>query len=277
MPLVDGLPKNVAVSFDLPARLPKLLESGRSDAVLVSSVYALTLDGARAADGVGIVSEGPVESVRLFFKKPLDRLKSLAFDPASMTSNLLALLILRDVHGSDPSPVAVAGGVEATLAKADAAVLIGDAGMTARPKCADALDLGWSWTEWTGLPFVWALWTGLDGLDSRLADVLASSPRILGAGRGGSMDDGYIGSVAARSGWAPATVRSYLGTTMVYRVGDREKEALAEFARKLEGHGLAQGTALPEWVGAGPVPSFAPPGRKASAPLFGRPVSESNW
>jgi chorismate dehydratase len=252
MPLVDGLSHDISVAFDLPSRLPAVLESGDADAVLVSSVYALSLPGARVADGVGIVSDGAVESVRVFSRGPLGEVRRLALDPASMTSNLLARLVLKEVYGVCPEAEPVSGGLEAMLDGSDAAVLIGDAGMTAAIGSVTALDLGEVWTSWTGLPFVWALWTGLEGLDTALAMSLSTSPKRVGAGRGSTLTDSYVDSVVERSGWSRETVRRYLGQTMVYGLGEREKLGLSEFARRLGEAGLAGGLGLPVWVGSGP-------------------------
>ena len=251
MPLVDGLPVDVEVTFDLPSRLPALLESGEADAVLVSSVYALSLPGARAADGVGIVSDRAVESVRVFSSRPLGEIRRLALDPASMTSNLLAQLVLKEVYGACPESEPIPGGLGAMLDRADAAVLIGDAGMTAEAGSAVVLDLGEAWSSWTGLPFVWALWTGLEGLDAALAESLAASPHRVGAGRGSSLAEPYVETVAERSGWSREAVRRYLGQTMVYGLGEREKQGLSEFARRLGESGLASDLGLPVWVRSG--------------------------
>jgi chorismate dehydratase len=236
----------VEVVYDVPSRLPRLLRSGEADAVLVSSHFALSTDGARAAAGTGICSDGPVESVRLFSKVHPKNVRSLALDASSMTSNALALSWLRERHGASPASEPCPHDLAAMLAGHDAAVLIGDNGMRPGLKAAHVFDLGQEWTAWTGLPFVWALWVGFDGLSPRLAGLLDQARDWSGLGRGATAtdrSDRVVQDAAAESGLDPSPVRAYLEQTMVFRVGERERQGLRRFAALTGGQ-------EPRWVEA---------------------------
>ena len=80
IPLVEmfeemGAASPVRVLYDVPSRLPALLESGEADAIFVSSVDGLRVADCRLAEGVCIV-----KSVRLFSKVPPAEIQKLALD-----------------------------------------------------------------------------------------------------------------------------------------------------------------------------------------------------
>lgn len=147
----------VEVVYDVPSRLPALLDSGEVDAILVSSIEYLRRDDLVIAADVGIMSNGPVASVRMLSKVPLEEITTLALDESSMTSNMLAQVILAE-RGVRPSLVTMAPDQSLMLERCDACVLIGDKGLEADGTGLVDVDLGQAWTEMTGEPFVWALW-----------------------------------------------------------------------------------------------------------------------
>lgn len=147
----------VEVVYDVPSRLPALLDSGEVDAILVSSIEYLRRDDLELVADVGIMSNGPVASVRMLSKVPLEEIQTLALDESSMTSNMLAQIILAE-RGVRPALVTMEPDQAAMLAACDACVLIGDKGLEADGTGLVDVDLGAAWTEMTGKPFVWAVW-----------------------------------------------------------------------------------------------------------------------
>ncbi len=147
----------VEVVYDVPSRLPALLDSGEVDAILVSSIEYLRRDDLVIAADVGIMSNGPVASVRMLSKVPLEEIQTLALDESSMTSNMLAQIILAE-RGVRPSLVRMEPDQAAMLAACDACVLIGDKGLEADGTGLVDVDLGAAWTEMTGESFTWAVW-----------------------------------------------------------------------------------------------------------------------
>ena len=147
----------VEVVYDVPSRLPALLDSGEVDAILVSSIEYLRRDDLVIAADVGIMSNGPVASVRMLSKVPLEEIQTLALDESSMTSNMLAQIILAE-RGVRPALVTMEPDQAAMLAACDACVLIGDKGLEADGTGLVDVDLGADWTEMTGESFTWAVW-----------------------------------------------------------------------------------------------------------------------
>lgn len=104
---------------------------------------------------LSISSIGPVESVVLFSRLPLEELdgRPVGLSPASATSVALLRVLLEGRLGVRPRYVAPEDGAEAVLWIGDRALR--EARQGAWPR---AYDLGALWHEATGTPFVFALW-----------------------------------------------------------------------------------------------------------------------
>ncbi|MBS1720291.1 MAG: menaquinone biosynthesis protein [Armatimonadetes bacterium] len=230
VPLVEAFrdDPSVEVVLDVPSRLPALLESGEVDAILVSSLYALNRPDVVLAEATCIASDGPVESVRLFSKVLPSEIKRLALDQSSMTSNALAQMWLREVYGCVPEAEPMPPSLDDMLLDHDAAVLIGDLGMAASLPEGYVIDLGAAWTDWTGLPFLWAGWIGRQDLSPRLVSRLAAAGER-------PIDDALIQRVAREHGWSIPALENYYSKTMVYRLSDDVLRGYREFARRLGG------------------------------------------
>ncbi|MDI9636899.1 menaquinone biosynthesis protein [Kamptonema cortianum] len=235
----------VEIFYDVPSRLPALLDEGAVDAILVSSIYALTHPGLNVADGVGIVSSGPVESVRVLSNVPYGNIQSLALDSSSMTSNLLALILLKEQFGVVPATLSMQPDPQKMLEVCDACVVIGDIGMTAHAPGSRVLDLGEAWTDSTGLPFIWALWVGKERLDSELAGLLTLAHKnALGA----ESWEKVIQFASTKVEWDVATVDRYLTTCVQCTVTDSAKEGLNAYASKVHSVLRKEGLRPIQWV-----------------------------
>jgi chorismate dehydratase len=239
-PSVHGLEADTGfrVERDLPARVADRLHRGEVDLGLVPSIeYAF---GRYAiVPGVAIASRGPVRSVRLFHRGPFDGIRRVALDTSSRASAGLVRVLLHARLGRDPEYVPMAPGLDAMLTAADAALLIGDPALDLDSD-VPALDLGEEWTRLTGLPFVYAFWSGPEGavdaagvarLQQALAAGLASLPEIA---RRQSQGD------AARA----AKYEAYLRESISYALGEDERAGLLEFYRRAHAIGLIP--AVPE-------------------------------
>lgn len=241
----------VTVRYDMPSRLPLMLMQGGADAVLASSIEALIHPNRRIAAGIGVVSDGPVESVRLFSKVPFGQIESLALDQSSLTSNALAQILLKEINGAVPSCEPMPPSLDQMLSQHDAAVLIGDIGMRADGSGLYVMDMGEAWTQFTGLPFVWALWIGESNLTEDLAQKLKAARSFSGLGAGtavsGASDsaevrariDSQVQTFARASGWTSEEVERYLTQVIRLDVDERALEGLRLFQRKLREHGHA--------------------------------------
>lgn len=168
----EPLKSVVDIYYEVPSQLAKDIDGGLVDVALVSSFFGIGRSDLKVIANVSISSNGPVESVRLFSKKPFHSIESLALDQSSLTSTHLALIILNEVYKVRPHTKLYKPNLEDMLYSSDASVLIGDIGMSAAPNGLHVLDLGAAWQKLTGKPFVWALWIGRDKVDGDLATIL---------------------------------------------------------------------------------------------------------
>jgi chorismate dehydratase len=167
-------------------------------------------------NGLAIGALYSVYSVVLTHLIPVVRLKTVALDPASKTSNQLVRVLLQKYYRINPSYVSPDEAAEGQL-------IIGDPAITYRQTHPDEryLDLAQSWRAHTGLPFVFAVWA--IRRDTPDAPVMAQNLRAAGK----------IG-LAARDDIARTPFEHrYLKEHLYYHLGDPQKKAIARFAADL--------------------------------------------
>ena len=249
-----GKASPVSVVYDVPSRLPALLDSGEVDAILVSSVDALRVPARKMVDGVCIGTRGKVKSVRLFSKVPFSQIKTLALDESSMTSNRLAQILLKESYGVTCVTVEMAPHLQTMLKEADACVLIGDIGMMSDGTGLHVMDLGEEWLGLTGKPFVWAAWIGGDRVNPELAWWLTQAALCAGTEMDGERDsirrnrETMVARAMHQANWPEATARDYFENVMVYHMDESMLEGLHEYQQRLLSNGFSDATYFPELV-----------------------------
>ncbi len=160
-PLIYGLEDKVTLCT--PSRLADLLHRCQFDAGLVPVAEVLLHDQYDMADGMAIASHGPVASVLLVHRVPIEQIKRVAVDPASRSSAWLVRVILKYGYHLEPEFYPLTGAPK--LSDHEAMMLFGDGAIWYRQRNGDdcLLDLGEAWTEMTGLPFVYAVWAVQSG------------------------------------------------------------------------------------------------------------------
>ena len=151
-----------SVRQDVPAVCAALLHSGEVDLGLIPSVEYLQAPDYRFVPGVAIGSRGPIASVAIYAKRDMRDVKRLALDTTSRTSVALARVLCAERYRIAPEFVPHRPDLARMMGECDAAVMIGDRALEADHEALGLrkLDLGAEWTEMTGLPFVYAAWTG---------------------------------------------------------------------------------------------------------------------
>jgi chorismate dehydratase len=164
VPLTRGIEDQIL--FLPPSRLAEALRRDELDAALVSVVEVLLQDRYDILDGVAIASLGEVKSVLLAHRQPLEHLRVIHCDTASLTSVQLLRVLLAE-RGLKPEFLPLPDGGPETYP--DAVLLIGDRALDflLGPHEHAILDLGAAWFECTGLPFVYAVWALRRGVENR--------------------------------------------------------------------------------------------------------------
>ncbi len=261
-PLTFCLAEKVAgaeVILDLPSRLAEGLSCGDLDVALVPLIEHFRQPGSTILSDACIACKGAVKSVKLFGRTAADRIRTLALDEGSRTSAALSRILLKERFGLEPEIEPLRVGASLDDCSADAVLLIGDRGiLPPKGKFEFIWDLGEQWMEWTGLPFVFAMWVARPGLSVAGLDVgQAPSEReirqIGNLSHIGCLDAAFA---AARDagvcrfeeisrlespvvGISPEECLSYLRDHLCYRLGRRERCGLETFGRLAERHGLA--------------------------------------
>ncbi len=225
----EGRASSVSVVEAVPSRLARMLESGEIAAALVSSVELFRVPGLSHVPGCAVISDGAVESVRVFSKVPVGDIQRVALDTSSLTSVALTRIILRERYGLTPEYVSAPPNLQAMLADADAALLIGDLGYRDYGTGYVTLDLGTEWKTLTGLPFVYACWIGYpDRLTPELISLLQRAKEWGAQNLLAIADAEHTVLSETRE-----RARHYLTDIMRYTMGEREEAALALFGAKV--------------------------------------------
>lgn len=238
-PLVAGLDTapGVSLRFDVPSTCARLLNEGAIDLGMVPAITWLDRPGDSIVPGVCIGSEGPVASVALFTRREMTDVRTVALDASSRTSAALVRILCRRWFAIDPVFVTQPPDVTAMLARADAALLIGDPALFLDHQSLGLrkLDLGQLWTDMTGLPFVWAFWSGRP--DAASIDTVRT---LQAAAARGTADLDAVAAAYCRE--APDRVpaaQQYLRENMRYHLGPREIEAIRTYYAEVAALGLA--------------------------------------
>jgi chorismate dehydratase len=226
-PLVHGLRSgsDYILSFDSPAHLADKLRQGDLDVGLIPLVEHLRGIGDGFVPGIGIASDGPVRTVKLYSRVPFEALRDVAVDGRSRTSVALLRILLAERHGCVPDFYSHRADRNAMLKAHEAALMIGDSAF-ADDGAPHVLDLGQAWKELTGLPFVYAVWALGEGVDRNrvggwLRDALASGLSHL--------DDIALEAAPQHPGQDARSLLRYLRDSLHFVLGDRDLQAIETF------------------------------------------------
>lgn len=231
-PLVTGLSDDPGVDLviDLPSRIADRFRNNELDLAMVPSFEAAAL-GVPILGSVCISSDGPVETVTLHHRVPLQQVVTLAVDEASRTSAALAKMLIAEASGRLPKAAPFSPG-GARTPDADAIVVIGDPAFRWRADGFARLDLGEEWKKRQGLPFVYAVMvrnprTTTEGLAARIGEA-----KERGLEAASTIARSYNSGVDA------GRAEHYLRHVIRYDLGEREKLGLALFHRLAQAKGL---------------------------------------
>ncbi len=218
LPLTEGI--RPELEFDDPATLSRKFLNHELDIALLPSVELLRYGGQlEPLVPLGIASYGAVRSIRLIARVPLEQIKTFRRDYQSRTSNALAQVLFQNRYGL---------AVTETDQSADAVLVIGNRALLTPPANYD-YDLGALWTEWTGLPFVYALWVKHphvvagewpDKLHRAYAQGKQNMPALV---RQAALEIGITDAVAS----------DYLNKHIQYELGEKHRLALRRFYDEL--------------------------------------------
>ena len=142
-----------------PARSAQMLAEKRVDAALVPVIQYQRIEDVLLVPEVCVGASEKVRSVCLVTKDAdLIDVETVALDVSSRTSVALTKIIFAEFLEKTPSYGEAKPNIEAMLAGADCALLIGDPALTVDEAKYRKFDLAETWKSFTGFGFVFAMW-----------------------------------------------------------------------------------------------------------------------
>ncbi len=234
---LDRMPDRWRIRYDVPSVCSALLHAGEVDLGLTPSVEYLHGADYRFVPGVGIGSRGPVASVAMYSRHPIEDIRHIALDTSSRTSVALMRVLCEHRFHIRPQFAPHGPDLSAMTKQYDAALLIGDPAFDADHESLGLkkVDLGEEWTAMTGLPFVYAAWMGHPG------GVTADDIDALQAAQAEGVSS--VDAIAAEYGHGDAArtakAARYLRDNVRYGLGREEAAGLQMFLDYSADLGLA--------------------------------------
>jgi chorismate dehydratase len=209
------------IVLDAPASLAQRLEHRGLNGALLSPIdYARNASEYLIVPGAAVSSQTGNESIVIHFRQGVRAVKTLAVQPVSASDIILAKILLAERFDIEPRIMPLAGNLEAMLARADAALLAGDAALGSVRERPEALDLVEEWIAATDLPYVHGFWCAREKM-------LTEPERTLLGGLGTGPD----GPAPGAEGPSPFDLFSY-------DFPDNVQEGIREFLRYAYYHGI---------------------------------------
>lgn len=232
-PLVEGLgdaAREYDVIFDLPSRLADRLAGGELDVALIPVIEAILNPEYSIISDACIACRGPVWSVKLMSRVAGTDIKTLALDEGSRTSCALTRVLLDQKFGVRPQCCPLAISEDWRDADSDAVLIIGDRAMKAEDAAFPFVwDLGEAWSEWTGKPFVFAVWA--TRANAQTSEQLDQLGKVLSVSRdiGLANVEQIALSQAGEYDLSYDECLKYLRDNLHFDLGDEEKSGMELF------------------------------------------------
>jgi chorismate dehydratase len=232
----------------VPSECAEMLRAGTADIGIVPVVAYLSIPDLRIIPNVAIAANGPVRSILLVSRMPLEEVRTVAADTSSRTSVALARVLFRKWFGGGREFTSMPPLLDVMLKCCDAALLIGDPALTVDRTRYICYDLAEEWKRLTGDPFVFAFWAvraeALSETDLDLIKIFQQS-----------RDHGLANVETLARTWAPrvgiseSAVRTYLTDNIDYSLGEENLAGLELFFEYAVECGMLPGLKRLEFVG----------------------------
>lgn len=207
----------------VPARCAELLAQSAVEGALVPVIEYQRIQGGALVPDVCVGSQTEVLSVVLVSKNAeLEQIRTVALDDSSRTSATLVKIIFREFLDHEPAWTVRTPNLEEMLERNDAALIIGDPGMTFPRTGLNVWDMAGLWRKYTGLGFVFAMWMVRDEAVERARTVDFAGARDEGV----THVEEIVQSYAEKIPMSVKDLRKYLTENIVFHVDDSMKRGL---------------------------------------------------
>ena len=210
-----------------------MLSQNEIDAALVPVIEYQRIPGGALVPDVCVGSQNEVLSVVLVSKNTqLENIRTVALDESSRTSATLVKIIFREFLAREPEWTTRSPNLDEMLDRNDAALIIGDPGMTFPRTGLKVWDMATLWRNYTGFGFVFAMWMvrepKINGVDVDFAGA-----RDEGVTRIEEIVDAYRDRI-------PMDLYKYLTQNIVYRIDESMQRGLQLYFELAHKHGLIE-------------------------------------
>jgi chorismate dehydratase len=262
------------LSFAVPSQCAEDLRAGRADVGIIPSIEYQRMEDVVAVPGMSIASKHEVRSLLVVSKVPIEMAQSFAMDTNSRSTVGLVRILCRRHWNIDPEFISMPPDADKMLARADAALVIGDPALRLRllmdamqaktPKgegCCGCgaedlhpvkgietlfmYDMAQQWREMTGLPAVLAIWVARRGVltPEMIADFQAS--RDYGLSHIGDIAEG----AALKLDLPPRDLERYLVENIDFSLDEENLAGLRRYYEECALAGLIPRARELEFVG----------------------------
>jgi chorismate dehydratase len=174
-----------------------------------------------------IGANGTVDSVILFSNDPIHQIKNIILDYQSTTSNKLLRLLCRDFWKVQPNFTLGKAGYESESKAKQGQLIIGDRALLVRntDTFRYQYDLADVWKQWTGLPFVFAVWISINPNIEKAFIAALNEHFQFGVSN--------IKSVCSKYHEKQFDLKDYLSNKISYDFDESKKQALTLFLEKI--------------------------------------------
>lgn len=187
----------VTLTDPVPSKCADLLAQNAVDAALVPIIEYQRIPDIHLVPDVCVGSKEKVRSVVLVTtSNELEKVRSIALDESSRTSATLVRIIFREFLNIEPRWSTVAPDLTKMLNENDAALIIGDPGMTFSRSGVQVWDLAELWRRYTGLGFVFAMWMRRNDASLKVRELDFAAARDEGLAKLNEIVDHYEASLS---------------------------------------------------------------------------------
>lgn len=215
---------------DHPANIGAFLKEGHIDIGLVPVAILPRLRNYQIHTDFCIGCNGPVGSVCLFSDVPVQEIQTILLDYQSRTSAALLQILAKEYWKITPQFVNTNSEYRSSINGSTAGLVIGDRAFEQRQFSRYAYDLGETWKQYTGLPFVFAVWATTKTLDSQFIQPFNKANRV-------GVEN--IKKVIEPAAYPLFDLEEYFTKHISYDFDDEKKIGLSHFLQLLSANGLA--------------------------------------
>jgi len=226
--LESGMLKNFRLDLDIPSVCAEKMKLGKADIALVPAGALHELGDHDLVSGFCIGAVRKVKTVLLLSHQPLEKIKTIFLDFDSRTSVELVKVLAKRYWDILPVYEHLKPGGVFTLNPSEALVAIGDKTFALSKTYPYVYDLAEEWIRFTGLPFVFAIWTGIREIPREIIENFANALAWGVERKAGSLE--FFKDKLPDS----EDCLAYLEDNISYPLDEKKKQGLALFLKYLE-------------------------------------------